>query len=105
MMKKIDKQTLYNDLYEIYKELLTKRQKEYFEYSYFLDYSLQEIANILEVSRNAAFDQIKKVLEKLDDYESKLKIYEKRNKRNELIDKYLKTKDENILNEIKGLDE
>ena len=64
-------------LFETYKELLTEKQKEYFILSYFEDFTLSEIAENLNVSRNAVFDQIKKTIAILEDYESKLKMYSK----------------------------
>ncbi len=75
----------YHHLYDIYKGLLTEKQKTYFEYYYLDDYSLSEIADMLEVSRNAVHDQVKKVLEHLDHYESTLLVYEKHQKRELLI--------------------
>ena len=64
-------------LFETYKELLTEKQKEYFILSYFEDFTLSEIASNLSVSRNAVFDQLKKTIAILEDYESKLKMYSK----------------------------
>ena len=64
-------------LFDTYKELLTVKQQEYFVMYYYDDLTLSEIAEIKNVSRNAVFDQIKKVLAILDEYESKLKNYQK----------------------------
>jgi predicted DNA-binding protein YlxM (UPF0122 family) len=64
-------------LFETYKELLTEKQKEYFILSYFEDFTLKEVAENLNVSRNAVFDQLKKTIAILEDYESKLKMYQK----------------------------
>ena len=49
-------------LFDIYKELLTAKQQEYFTLHYFEDFSFSEISEELNVSRNAPFDQIKKVV-------------------------------------------
>ena len=65
------------NLFDTYKELLTDKQKEYFALHYFDDLSFAEIAEEKNVSRNAAFDQIKKVLHTLEDYEEKLKLLKK----------------------------
>ena len=78
-------------LYDCYGELLTNKQKEYFEYYYFDNYSLKEIAEIYNVSRSAIYDQIKIANNLLLEYEEKLKVYET----------YLLTK--NVINEIKSL--
>lgn len=71
---------LYINLYELYSSLLTDKQKSYFEDYYFLDFSLQEIAENNNVSRNACYDAINKTCKILADYESKLKLNEKTNK-------------------------
>ena len=49
-----------NELYDFYKELLTEKQRKYFEMYYFYDNSLGEIANDNNLSRNAIYDNIKK---------------------------------------------
>ena len=71
------KREYYIALFETYKELLTEKQKEYFILSYFEDFTLSEVAENLNVSRNAVFDQLKKTIAILEDYESKLKMYQK----------------------------
>lgn len=68
------------NLYDIYGELLTEKQKEYFEDYYFNNLTLAEISENNDVSRNAIHKQIKEVEEKLNHYERILKINEK-NKR------------------------
>ncbi len=60
-------------LYDIYGELLTDKQREYFEDYYFEDLSISEIAENRNVSRNAVFDQLKRVTRILMEYEKKLK--------------------------------
>ncbi len=92
----MDKKIYYNELYDYYKELLTEKQREYYESYYFEDYSLQEIAQNQNVSRNAVHNQLKIVLEKLDFYEETLKNHEHAIKIRELI----KDVDENIKQEI-----
>lgn len=64
-------------LYDTYGCLLTEKQKIYFEEYYFDDLSISEISNNHEVSRNAVFDQLKRILSILLDYEEKLKIVDK----------------------------
>lgn len=80
-------------LYDIYGELLTKKQQEYFEDYYFNNLTLSEISEIYNVTRTAVHNQLKESEEKLEYYESILKTREK----NELIKKYI----ENIEQEIK----
>jgi predicted DNA-binding protein YlxM (UPF0122 family) len=64
-------------LFDTYKELLTEKQQEYFILYYYEDLSLKEIADFKNVSRNAVFDQIKKVINILEEYEEKLKVFNK----------------------------
>ena len=67
-------------LYDFYSELLTDKQKEYFEDYYFNNLSLSEISENTGYSRNAIHKNIKGVCDKLYFYEDKLRLYEKRNK-------------------------
>ena len=62
-------------LYDFYSELLTDKQKEYFEDYYFNNLTLQEIADNNNVSRNAVHKNIKDILAKLDYYEEKFVNY------------------------------
>lgn len=73
----MDKKIYLNNLYDYYQSLFTDKQKEYFEAYYFKDLSLAEIAENNNVSRNAVFGQIKIVEDKLNFYETNLKLYEK----------------------------
>lgn len=84
-----------NDLYDIYGELLTDKQKTYFEEYYFNNLTLQEISENHDISRNAVHKQLKETEEKLTNFENKLKIYDK-NKRIKEISNNLddKTKEE-----------
>lgn len=65
------------ELYDIYSNLLTEKQRNYFEDYYFSDLSISEIAESYNISRNAIHDQLKRVVNTLNDYESKLKLKEK----------------------------
>lgn len=76
-----------NQLYDIYGELLTDKQKEYFEYYYLNDYSLSEISDILSVSRNAVHMQLKNVVQHMENYEEKLGILGIRSRISGLIEK------------------
>jgi predicted DNA-binding protein YlxM (UPF0122 family) len=65
------------ELYDLYYELLTDKQKDYFEEYYFMDLSITEIALNHEISRNGVFDQLKRACNILYEYESKLKLHQK----------------------------
>ena len=73
------------NLYDYYGELLTDKQKIYFESYYFDDLSLSEIADNNFVSRNAIHKQLKDAKELLEHYEKILKLYEKKNRINDII--------------------
>lgn len=81
----MNKKLYYNYLYDYYKELLTEKQKKYFEDYYFNDFSLHEIGENENVSRNAVFNQVKNVEEKLEELESKLSLYKNGVRIRELI--------------------
>ena len=66
------------DLYDIYKDLLTDKQREYFQNYYFEDLTLQEASDELNVSKQIISKTILQVTNKLKKYESTLhlnKIY------------------------------
>ncbi len=97
----MDEVVYYNELYDLYGELLTDKQKKYFEDYYFNNLSYSEMADDFEVSRNAIFKQVHIVTEKLVEYEEKLHLLEKKNKLleiiNEVEDKKIKDKLEDIV--------
>ncbi|MBP5444981.1 MAG: hypothetical protein J6Y28_02300 [Acholeplasmatales bacterium] len=91
-------------LYDFYKELLTAKQRDYFEMYYFYDNSLGEIANDNNLSRNAIYDNIKKTCKILLDYESKLHLVEKEEKRMGIISKLEEKYDDELIEELKNID-
>ena len=89
-----------NNLYDYYGELLTDKQKEYFEDYYFNNLTLAEIAENNNISRNAIHKQIKETENKLELFEEKLQLLKKRRKISKLIenlDKSLKEKIEELI--------
>jgi len=82
----LDKTTRVNLLYDFYAPLLTEKQKEYMELYYLEDYSLGEVAEVKNVSRQAVYDNIRRTENVLEAYEEKLLLYEKFNKRKQLFD-------------------
>lgn len=81
----MDKRIYLINLYDYYSELLTEKQKEYFELYYFNNLSLSEISENLKVSRNGIYKQIKEVENKLNLYENKLALFKKSLKIKEII--------------------
>lgn len=75
------------NLYDYYGDLLTDKQKEYFEDYYFNNLTLSEIAENNNISRNAIHKQIKESEKKLYFFEEKLNLLEKREKLEKIINK------------------
>ena len=96
----MDRVIYLNNLYDLYGDLLTIKQKKYFEDYYFNNLSYGEISEKYNVSRNACFKQLKIIEEKLENYEEKLKLLYKKNKINDIINK---VEDSKIKNELKNL--
>ena len=67
----------YNELFEIYGNLLTDKEKETFKDYYCEDLSLSEIADNKSISRAAVQKMVSNVIDKLNYYETMLKVYEK----------------------------
>ena len=82
----MEKFLYYNNLYLIYKELINDNNSEIFNLYYGENLSMQEIADIKNISRSRVGSVIKTVEKKLDKYESILKIHEKNVKLNELLE-------------------
>ncbi|SDQ61342.1 hypothetical protein SAMN05216232_2793 [Virgibacillus subterraneus] len=73
----LEKTTRVNYLFDFYQELLTPKQRNYMEMYYLEDYSLGEISELFEVSRQAVYDNIRRTEKMLESYEQKLKLYDK----------------------------
>ena len=99
-MESLEKKEWLNELYDFYGALLTDKQRSYFEYYYREDYSLQEIADVFRVTRNAVYDHIKKAEEHLVFYETHLKLKEKNQKREDL---YRKLEEQGALSCVEAL--
>ena len=70
----MDNDILFVQLFDIYKGLLTEFQRELFNMRYSLDLSYAEIAVETGASRQSAAGGIKKIKEKLLEYEKTLKL-------------------------------
>jgi len=86
-------------LYDFYSELLSDKQKEYFEDYYFNNLSLGEISENIGISRNAIHKSIKNIENKLYFYEEKLGLYRKREELYSIISGL----DDNIRNRIEEI--
>lgn len=68
-MVAIEKTNRINALFDFYEPLLTEKQMTYIALYYRDDYSLGEIAENFEVSRQAVYDNIKRTEKILEEYE------------------------------------
>ncbi len=81
----LDKTLRMNFLFDFYQSLLTPKQRKYMSLYYLDDFSLGEIAEEFEVSRQAVYDNIKRTEAMLEEYEQKLSLLTKFQERQELL--------------------
>lgn len=86
MESSLEKKQRVNLLMDCYLELLTDKQQEYLSLYYCEDLSLAEIAQDLDVSRNAVYDNLKRAVNLLEEYEEKLHLLEKHLERTKFIE-------------------
>lgn len=84
-------------LFDYYEKLLDEKDRECFKAYYFDNLSLGEIAELVDISRNAVHKRLKKTEEKLKYYEEVIGLYQKEQKIMSLI------KDENLKEQIKKI--
>jgi len=76
-MMQLEKTTRMNFLFDFYQSLLTDKQRSYMHLYYLDDHSLGEIAEEYEISRQAVYDNIRRTDAMLEEYEDKLRLLEK----------------------------
>lgn len=81
----IDKMVEIGLLFEQYKELLTDKQKEIVSLYYEENYSLGEISENLNVSRQGVYDTLKRSEKILREYESKLHLVSQSNEEEKIL--------------------
>ncbi|MFS1518346.1 putative DNA-binding protein [Bacillus sp. SCS-151] len=81
----LEKKTRMNYLYDFYHSLLTEKQQSYMSLYYLDDFSLGEIAELFNVSRQAVYDNIKRTETMLEQYEEKLLLFQKFQQRLQLF--------------------
>ncbi|WP_059104646.1 putative DNA-binding protein [Shouchella shacheensis] len=81
----LDKTLRMNYLFDFYHALLTEKQRNYMSLYYLDDFSLGEIAEEFEVSRQAVYDNIRRTETMLEGYEQKLKLLAKFEERRILL--------------------
>lgn len=105
----LEKLVKMNQLFAFYHKLLTQRQQEMLGLYYQEDYSLGEIANYYDISRQAVYDNIRRGERALEEYEEILQLNQRRLKRVDLIEKlapYVTTNEEanKLLEDLKSMD-
>ncbi|MDE4086357.1 putative DNA-binding protein [Planococcus maritimus] len=105
----LEKTTRMNYLFDFYQELLTPKQRSYMSLYYLDDHSLGEIAEEYEITRQAVYDNIRRTEAMLEEYEEKLQLFEKFQRRKQLVSTFEKQPftDDNVqkfLDELKEWD-
>lgn len=80
----LEKTTRMNLLYDFYGMMLTEKQREFVELYYLDDLSLAEIAEQFDISRQAVHDNLRRAGAQLVDFESKLRLVERFERRREI---------------------
>lgn len=86
-MMALVKTTRINFLFDFYQSLLTDKQRTYMNLYYLEDFSLGEIAEEYGISRQAVYDNVRRTEMMLEDYEEKLQLFSKFQKRMEIIER------------------
>ena len=86
-MDDLEKIVRINNLYDLYKDLLTEKQRTYIEEYYFDNMSLAEISENHNISRNGVYSQLNLAIDELEKYENTLHLLEKNKKREEIVEK------------------
>lgn len=108
-MNELNKTLRMNYLYDFYNGLLTDKQKDYVKLYYLMDLQFSEIADELNVTRQAVYDNLKRTTEVLEAYEENLGMYARYLKRQQLLDALKTSLDDkqkalNIIEELESLD-
>ena len=77
-MERFERTIRYINLFTIYKDLLTYTQQEIVGDYFLADLSISEIAEERQISRSAVEDALSKACKKMDDFEDKLHLLEKK---------------------------
>lgn len=101
----LEKNNYINSLFEFYQPLLTNKQVNYLERYYVDDYSLGEIAEEYDISRQAVYDNVRRSEKILQQYEEKLGLFhsfQQRNQKLDAIQQYIKENyaDDQTLNHL-----
>ncbi len=78
-----------NLYYDFYGALLTNRQQQLIELYYGENWSLAEISQEIQISRQAVYDTLKRAVQTLQKYEAKLRLVAKAQQQQVLLKKAL----------------
>lgn len=93
-----------SQLYDFYSDLLSEKQKQYLNDYFFNDFSLTEISENYDISKQAVSNNIKRTITELEQYEEKLNLIKLNNERLFLLNELRKsTSDEGILSYVDQL--
>lgn len=81
----LDKTNRINVLFDFYGPLLTEKQRVFMTYYFREDFSLGEIASDFRISRQAVYEHVKRAGRMLEEYEAKLQLVAKHERRIELL--------------------
>jgi predicted DNA-binding protein YlxM (UPF0122 family) len=95
----IEKTMRVNLLYDFYGDLLTEKQRRIVEMYYVEDLSLSEIAEQVDASRQAVYDVLRRAVQQLEDYESKLQLVARHGEKRALAGQLLAALDQSVLPE------
>lgn len=84
----IERTNRMNALFDFYGSLLTEKQQKYMLLYFADDYSLGEIAEDFDVSRQAIYDNIRRTELILTDYEKKLHLVENFNQTEKTLNEF-----------------
>jgi predicted DNA-binding protein YlxM (UPF0122 family) len=77
----LEKTNRINLLFDFYAPLLTEKQRTTLQLYFHDDYSLGEIAEHFDVSRQAIYEQLKRAEQTLNEYEAKLQLLRRHEQR------------------------
>lgn len=81
----LDKTNRINLLFDFYGPLLTEKQRAFMTYYFHEDFSLGEIASDFRISRQAVYEHVKRAGQMLEEYETKLQLVAKHERRARLL--------------------
>ena len=86
----MEKKFIYSILYDYYNALLKDNQATIIDLYYNQDYSLSEIAEEMNISRQGVHDALKRAEKSLMEYEEKIKLFYKYEKYQEAAENIIK---------------